>query len=631
MTAEDKTQPQTDAFETEFEKLYESSVRALQPGQVITGTVVELTDASALVDIGYKSEGHISLNELRDKAGNVTVNVGDEISVLLVTLENDNGNIVLSKSRADQMKVWEAMEKSYEEGKNVEGRIVQRVKGGFHVDIDGIMAFLPNSQVDLRPVRSPEKLIGTRYEFRVLKYSKPKNNVVISRRVLLEAEREKLKEETLANIEEGAVVDGIVKNVTDYGAFIDLGGIDGLVHLTELSWGKVSHPSQILKTGDEVKVKVLNFNRKENKIFLGLKQTMPDPWQTAGEKYTVGSRITGRVVNVTDYGAFAELEAGLEGLIHVSEMSWTKLRHPSQRLKVDDEVEVVVLDIDPESRRMSLGLKQIEPNPWEELEQKYPRGSRVKGVIKNMTDFGVFVGVDEGIDGLVHVSDLSWKKVKHPSEIFKKGQEVEAVVLSVDKNAQRFSLSTKLVEKNPWESVGERYKPGMILEGKVTGIADFGAFVQIEEGLEGLVHISELNRGKKKGTEITDGAVVEVEVLNVDPEEKKIGLSVRGIKHVPEPEKETPEEITEEKKEETAEAGPAESAEPVEETPEGEDKVEGEGAAKEDAPKEIKEEIKEETPRAEPAEPVAEAPEGDDKVEGEGDEEAQAEPGEDKN
>jgi small subunit ribosomal protein S1 len=532
MTAEDKSQ--TNTFETEFEKLYERSVKELQAGQVIKGTVVEITDTSALIDIGYKSEGHISLNDLRDKDGNLTVKTGDEISVFLVTLENENGNIVLSKSRADQIKVWEAMEKSYEEGKNVTGKIIQRVKGGFHVDIDGITAFLPNSQVDLRPVRNPEKLIGTHHEFRVLKYSKPKNNVVISRRVLLEADRDKLRLETLSKIEEGAIVEGIVKNITDYGAFIDLGGIDGLVHLTELSWGKVSHPSQILKTGDKIKVKVLNFNKEENKIFLGLKQTMPDPWQTSSEKYPVGSRINGRVVNVTDYGGFVEVEDGLEGLIHVSEMSWTKLRHPSQKLKVGDEVEVMVLDIDTENRRMSLGLKQTEANPWEELDKRYPKGSRVKGVIKNMTDFGVFIGVEEGIDGLVHISDLSWKKVKHPSEIFKKGQEVEAVVLSVDKNAQRFSLSTKLIEKNPWESVGERYKPGMILEGTVTGIADFGAFVEIEEGLEGLVHISELNRGKKKGTEVGEGALVEVEVLNVDSEEKKIGLSIRGVKVSPE-------------------------------------------------------------------------------------------------
>jgi small subunit ribosomal protein S1 len=605
MTAEDKSQTQTNTFETEFEKLYERSVKELRAGQVIKGTVVEITDSSALVDIGYKSEGHISLNDLRDKEGNLTVKTGDEISVFLVTLENDNGNIVLSKSRADQIKVWEAMEKSYEEGKNVTGKIVQRVKGGFHVDIDGITAFLPNSQVDLRPVRNPEKLIGTHHEFRVLKYSKPKNNVVISRRVLLEADRDKLRQETLSKIEEGAIVEGTVKNITDYGAFIDLGGIDGLVHLTELSWGKVSHPSQILKTGDNIKVKVLNFNKEENKIFLGLKQTMPDPWQTSSEKYPVGSRITGRVVNVTDYGGFVEVEDGLEGLIHVSEMSWTKLRHPSQKLKVGDEVEVMVL-------------------PWEELDKRYPKGSRVKGVIKNMTDFGVFIGVEEGIDGLVHISDLSWKKVKHPSEIFKKGQEVEAVVLSVDKNAQRFSLSTKLIEKNPWESVGERYKPGMILEGTVTGIADFGAFVEIEEGLEGLVHISELNRGKKKGTEVGEGALVEVEVLNVDSEEKKIGLSIRGVKvspekvHVeekeeevteaapqtgPEEEKESEERPEEEKKEEVTEAAPqtgAEEEKESEERPEEEKKEEVTEAAPQTGPEEEKEKEPEEGKKDEP-------------------------------
>jgi small subunit ribosomal protein S1 len=539
MAAEDKSQSQMDVTETDFEKLYEKSVRQLQPGQVIQGTVVEMTDATAIVDIGYKSEGRISLDELRDKEGNITVKVGDELSVLLVSLEDRYGNIILSKKRADQVKLWEDMEKSYEEGKTVEGTIVQRVKGGFHVEINGIMAFLPNSQVDLRPVRNPEKLIGSRLEFRVLKYSKPKNNVVISRRVILEEGREKLKGETLAKLEEGAIVEGVVKNITDYGAFIDLGGIDGLVHLTELSWGKVSHPSQILKTGDKIRVQILKFNREENKIFLGLKQTMPDPWQSVSEKYPLGSKVKGRVVNLADYGAFVEIEGGLEALIHISEMSWTKLRHPSQKLKVGDEVEVVVLDIDKEGRRMSLGLKQAEINPWEDLDKRYPKGSRIKGVVKNMTDFGLFVGVEDGIDGLVHISDLSWKKVNHPSELFTKGQEVEAIVLSVDKGAQRFSLSTKLVEKNPWEAVDERYKPGMILEGKVTSIADFGAFVEIEEGLEGLVHISELNRGKKKGAEISEGGRVEVEVLNVDPEEKKIGLSIRSVKK--EPNKEAPE------------------------------------------------------------------------------------------
>jgi small subunit ribosomal protein S1 len=545
MAAEDKSQSQIDTTEMDFEKLYEKSGKELQPGQVIRGTVVEITDASAIVDIGYKSEGHISLNELRDNEGNISVKVGDEISVLLVKLEDEHGNIILSKRRADQMKVWDALEKSHEKGEVIEGTIVQRVKGGFHV----ITAFLPNSQVDLRPVRNPERLIGSTLEFRVLKYNKPKTNVVISRRVILEEGRDELREQTLEKLEEGALVKGIVKNITDYGAFIDLGGIDGLVHLTELSWGKVSHPSQILKTGEEITVKVLNFNREENKIFLGLKQTMPDPWQTVSEKYPVGSRVKGRVVNLTDYGSCIEIERGLEGLLHISEMSWTKLRHPSQKLKVGEEAEVVVLDIDTQNRRMSLGLKQVETNPWEDLDKKYPKGSRIKGIIKNMTDFGVFVGVEEGIDGLVHISDLSWKKVKHPAELFTKGQEVEAVVLSVDKENQRFSLSTKLVERNPWEAVAERYKPGMILDGKVISIADFGAFVEIEEGLEGLVHISELNRGKKKGAEISEGARIEVEVLNVDAEEKKIGLSIRSVKQ--KPEEESPEVKKEAKGEQT--------------------------------------------------------------------------------
>ena len=519
-----------DVSKSDFEELFESRLKELQEGDIIKGKIVQITQDSVMIDIGYKSEGQVPLKEFLDKDGNPTVKVGDDVTVLIERREDEFGNISLSKAKADQFKIWDKVIESCEKGTAVEGTVSQRIKGGFYVDIEGITAFLPGSQVDLKPVRNPDKLIGQKFAFRVLKYNRRKNNVIVSRRVILEEEREVMRKQTLGTIEEGAIVDGIVKNVTDYGAFIDLGGIDGLVHLTDLSWGKVTHPSQVLKIGDTVKVMILKFNKEENKISLGLKQTMEDPWLKVMEKYPAGTRTTGTVVNITDYGAFVELEPGLEGLVHISEMSWTKLKHPSQKVKAGDQAEVLVLEVDAASKRISLGMKQIEANPWEEAERRYPKGTRIKGQVKNITDFGVFIGIEEGIDGLVHVSDLSWKKVKHPSEIFKKGQEVEALVLNIDSANKRFSLSTKLLERNPWEGVENRYKPGMTIEGRVTSVAEFGAFVELEEGLEGLVHVSELSRGKKRGADISEGDIVEVEVLNVDPEDNKIGLSIREVK-----------------------------------------------------------------------------------------------------
>ena len=519
-----------DVSNSDFAELFEGRLKELQEGDIIKGKIVQITQDSVMIDIGYKSEGQVPLKEFLDKDGNPTVKVGDDVTVFIERREDEFGNISLSKGKADQFKIWDKVVESCDKGSSIEGTVSQRIKGGFYVDIEGITAFLPGSQVDLKPVRNPDKLIGQKFAFRVLKYNRRKNNVIVSRRVILEDEREVLRKQTLGTIEEGAVVDGIVKNVTDYGAFIDLGGIDGLVHLTDLSWGKVTHPSQVLKIGDSIKVMILKFNKEENKISLGLKQTMEDPWIKAVDKYPAGTRTTGTVVNITDYGAFVELEPGLEGLVHISEMSWTKLKHPSQKVKAGDQAEVLVLDVDAANKRISLGMKQIEANPWEEAEKRYPKGSTIKGQVKNITDFGVFIGIEEGIDGLVHVSDLSWKKVKHPSELFKKGQEVEALVLNIDGANKRFSLSTKLLEKNPWQGVENRYKPGMTIEGRVTSVAEFGAFVELEEGLEGLVHVSELSRGKKRGTDISEGDIVEVEVLNVDPEDNKIGLSIREIK-----------------------------------------------------------------------------------------------------
>jgi small subunit ribosomal protein S1 len=522
---EDKTPSQSELEETDFQALYEQSVKQLKEGELVNGRVVQVTRDAVIVDIGYKSEGQVPLREFTDKDGNHSIEAGQDVSVLLEKWEDDQGYVVLSKSKADQMKVWDDIIEAAEDNKTINGTIIERVKGGYHVDIQGVIAFLPNSQVDLKPILAPDKLIGVSYDFVPLKYNRRKNNVIISRRVLLEKDREAMRGETLEKLEEGAIVEGYVKNITDYGAFLDLGGIDGLLHLTDMSWGKVNHPSQVLSTGDTINVKILKFDKENNKISLGLKQTMADPWESAEETYPAGQKVSGRVVNLTDYGAFVELEQGLEGLVHISEMSWTKLRHPSQKLKVDDKIDVMILNVDTQSKRISLGLKQVEANPWEELENEFPKGSTIKGTVKNITDFGIFIGIKDGIDGLVHISDLSWTKIKHPSELYSKGQEVEALVLNIDKTAQRFSLSTKALEKNPWEGVEDRYKPGLIADGRVTGVADFGAFVELEKGLEGLVHISEINRGGNTGIEVGD--MVKVEVLNVDPEEKKIGLSIR--------------------------------------------------------------------------------------------------------
>ena len=528
---EDKRDSSDNIFQHELEELCKQSFKEPQEGELLRGRIVKVTGDSVIVDIGYKSEGIVPLEEFTTKNGEHNIEIGQEISVLLEKWEDELGYIVLSKKKADQIEVWDDIVKLYEEKKNVEGRIIKRVKGGFHVDVKGIVAFLPFSQFDLKPPKSPDSLVNKTFNFRIIKYTKKKNNmnVIVSRRIILEEERERLRRETLAKIHDGAVLEGTVKNITDYGAFIDLGGVDGLVHLSDLSWGKVRHPADVVRLGERIKVKVLKYDPESQKISLGLKQTKPDPWQKAREKYPPGTKIKGRVTNITDYGAFVEVEEGLEGLVHISEMSWTKIKHPSEKLKPGQEITVMVLDIDPPNKKLSLGLKQVEPNPWEELAKKYQKGSRIKGVVKNITDFGVFVGVEGGVDGLIHISDISWKKIKHPSEVFTPGQEIEAVVLNIDKDAKRFSLSTKLLEKNPWDMVDERYKPGMIVDGRVSGIADFGAFVEIEEVLEGLVHISELTRGKKKGLPVSVGDRVRVEILNVNPEERKIGLSIREI------------------------------------------------------------------------------------------------------
>jgi small subunit ribosomal protein S1 len=532
------TQPTTSGSggEMSFAELFEQSLKEdkFREGEVVRGTVMKIAGEQVVVDIGYKSEGQISLDEFRDGKGEITVKAGDEIDVMIESTENELGSVVLSKHKADMMRAWDKISEACEKDQVVEGNIVARVKGGLSVDI-GVKAFLPGSQVDLRPVKNLDAMIGQRFKFKVIKFNKKRGNIVLSRRALLEKEREALKKDTIGRLEEGKIVDGIVKNITDYGAFIDLGGLDGLLHITDMSWGRIQHPSELFQVGDEVKVKVIKYDQKTERVSLGFKQITPDPWTTAGEKHTPGTRVKGKVVSLTDYGAFVELEPGIEGLIHISEMSWTKrVKHPSQVVNVGDQVEAAVLDIDVENKRISLGMKQVMENPWKTLEEKYPVGTKVQGKVRNITDFGIFVGIEEGIDGLVHVSDLSWtQKVKHPSELFKKGQDVDAVVLNIDPENERFSLGIKQLTSNPWETVEEKYAIGTRVKGQVQNITDFGVFVELEPGVEGLVHVSEIadRRIENPANEFTQGQEVEAMVISVDPTERKISLSIKALAH----------------------------------------------------------------------------------------------------
>ncbi len=515
-----------------FADLFEQSeVGTKKEGEVVRGRIIAIRNDNAIVDIGFKSEGSVDLHEFRNSDG-VDPKVGDEFDVLLVEAEDDSGKIVLSKEKADKMKVWDEISQAFDDDGIVEGRIIARVKGGLNVDI-GVRAFLPGSQVDLRPVRNLEKLVGTISSFKILKFNRRRGNIVLSRRALLEKEREELRVNTLERLAEGAILEGIVKNITDYGAFIDLGGIDGLLHITDMSWGRVNHPSEVFVIGDEVKTVVLKYDPERQRVSLGLKQITPDPWKDVDKKYKIAERIEGKVVSLTDYGAFIELEQGVEGLIHVSEMSWTKkIKHPSKLLAVGDIVESIILDINVDNRRISLGLKQTEPNPWDIIEEHYPVGTHIVGKIRNITDFGLFVGIDEGIDGLIHISDISWsQRIKHPGEIFKKSQEVEAIVLSIDRANERFSLGIKQLSEDPWASVVSRYNIGDIITGEIISIADFGVFVSIEEGVEGLVHISELSMKKidNPADIVKVNEKITAEIMNIDSKDRKIRLSRRVI------------------------------------------------------------------------------------------------------
>ncbi len=521
-----------------FAALFEESLKQeeVKEGDIVRGMVIAVGKDFAVIDIGYKSEGQVSLDEFRGADGKINVKAGDEVDVLLESRENDAGMIVLSKEKADRLKVWDEISAACERDELIDGTISQRVKGGLSVTIKGgVKAFLPGSQVDLRPVRNLDAFIGQTFKFKVIKFNKKRGNIVLSRRVLLEKERAALKESTLERLKEGQIVEGIVKNLTEYGAFIDLGGIDGLLHITDMSWGRVNHPSELFQVGDHVRVKVLKFNAETERVSLGLKQISEDPWSKAQERYIPGTVVRGKVVSLKDYGAFIELEEGIEGLVHISEMSWTRrVKHPSKVVAVGDVVEAVVLDVDVENNRISLGMKQLEPNPYEQLTEKYPPGTVVKGRVRNIADFGVFVEIEEGIDGLVHISDMSWtQRVKHPSELFQKGDEVEAVLLNIDTDdgeKPKISLGIKQLVADPWDRIPAEYPIGKIVEAKVLKVLDFGAFVEIEKGVEGLVHISEIAEEHidDPRSMLEPGQDVKVKIISIDAAERKIGLSIKA-------------------------------------------------------------------------------------------------------
>ena len=510
--------------------LYEETFKNLEEGTITEGRIVAVTKDKVVVDIGYKSEGMIpndqfSTEELQN------IKVGDRLQVYIEECEDADGNLVLSKEKADKMKIWEELEKLFNDGKSIDGKIVARIKGGMMVDI-GVKAFLPGSQIDLHPVRDLDGLVGRTFPLKIIKINHRRGNVVVSRRVLLEETRDSKRKTTLSTLKEGQLIHGVVKNITDYGAFIDLGGIDGLLHITDMSWGRVGHPSEMFNIGDKVEVSVLKYDRETGRISLGLKQKSADPWTGVASKYAIGTRVRGRVVSLTDYGAFIELEPGVEGLVHVSVMSWThEVRHPSRVVSIGDQVEAAVLNVDSASRKISLGMKQTAPNPWDMVEGKYAIGTHIDGKVKSLTDFGAFIGLEEGIDGLIHISDMSWTKhIKHPSELFKKGQKVEAVVLRIDKEKERLSLGYKQLKSDPWDDeIPNRYAVGDVAVGKVSKVADFGIFVELDGGVEGLIHISEagLDQQAKLEEKFKLQDEVTAKIIKVDREERKIALSLR--------------------------------------------------------------------------------------------------------
>jgi small subunit ribosomal protein S1 len=518
------------ALET-FEQEQAQTEAALNEEQVITGTVLKVTPQYVLVDIGYKSEGVVPVAELQDHEGNVRVQRGDEISVMRQPGHTEEGYINLSHEKAQRLRAWDEIEKAFNDKASVKARIIDRIKGGLTVDILGARAFLPGSQVDLRPVRNLDGMKGHDIDVRIIKLNKKRGNVVVSRKQLLEEEQSEKRAHTLEHLHEDGIITGTVKNLTDYGAFVDLGGIDGLLHITDMSWGRLTHPRDLVQVGDQIQVKVLKFDREKQRVSLGFKQLTPDPWMDAAERYPIGAHVRGRIISVTDYGAFVELEQGIEGLVHVSEMTWSKrMKHPSKLVNIGDQVEAVVLNVNPGERRISLGLKQLESNPWESLHQKFPVGTVVEGKVRNLTDFGAFIEIEDGIDGLVHVSNLSWtKRVKHPSEVLKKGDKVKAIVLAIEPEQRRLSLGVKQLQPDVWDTFFDQHRVSDVIHGKVLRLASFGAFVEIADGVEGLCHNSEAVDAHGAPVKLEPGNEHDFKIIKMNPAEKKVGLSIRAV------------------------------------------------------------------------------------------------------
>ncbi len=518
-----------------FEQLLQAAFekeKKFKDGEVVPGRVVKVTHDSVMVDIGFKSEGFVDIDEFSHDPDH-KVQPGDELLVYIETLEDENGYLQLSKEKADRLKIWDEIADVYEKGAVIEGTVAEKVKGGLVVDI-GVKAFLPGSQIGLLPVKDLDSLVGQNLKCRIVKFNKRRGNIVLSRRQVLEQERDSRKTEILSTLDEGQVVDGIIKNVTDYGVFIDLGGIDGLLHVTDISWGRADNPQKVFRVGDPIKIMVLKYDREKQRVSLGLKQMSEDPWNSVAMKYPSGSVVTGKVVTLTNYGAFVSLEEGVEGLIHISEMSWNKkIKNPNKILTAGQEVQAKVLEVDVENKKISLGLKQLEANPWEALIYKYPIGSTVKGTISNITDFGIFVTVEAGIDGLVHVSDLSWGgKAKNPAELYQRNQEIEAKVLHIDVDHEKFSLGIKQLSEDPWDKADKRFAPGTVVKGKIVRITDFGAFVEVAPELEGLIHISEISDQKIEDINsfLSVGQEIEAEVSHLDLKERKLSLSIKALK-----------------------------------------------------------------------------------------------------
>ena len=514
-----------------FEQEQAQTEAALNDEQIVSGHVLKVTPQYVVVDIGYKSEGVVPVAEFTDHEGNLTVQPGDEIAVMREPGHTEEGYIHLSHQKAQRLRAWDEIEKAYNDKASVKVRVIDRIKGGLTVDIMGARAFLPGSQVDLRPLRNLDGMKGHDIDVRIIKLNKKRGNIVVSRKQLLEEEQAEKRSKTLDHLEEGAILTGAVKNLTDYGAFVDLGGIDGLLHITDMSWGRLTHPHDLVQVGDQIQVKVLKFDKDKQRVSLGFKQLTPDPWLDAAERYPIGAHVRGRVISVTDYGAFIELEQGIEGLVHVSEMTWSKrMKHPSKIVNVGDQVEAVVLNVNPTERRISLGLKQLESNPWETLHEKFPVGTVVEGKVRNLTDFGAFIEIEDGIDGLVHVSNLSWtKRVKHPSEVLKKGDKVRAIVLAIEPDQRRLSLGVKQLQPDVWETFFDQHRVGDVIHGKVLRLASFGAFVEIADGVEGLCHNSEAVDSQGAPIKLEPGQEFEFKIIKMNPAEKKVGLSIRAV------------------------------------------------------------------------------------------------------